>query len=192
MHCHFYASGKKKIFVLFLLVASLSLSVLHAQDRYQANWESLKNYKTPDWFRDAKFGIFIHWGVYSVPAFGSEWYPREMYQKDSKEFKHHVETYGPQSKFGYKDFIPMFKAEKFDANAWVDLFKKAGAQYVVPVAEHHDGFAMYDSALSEWTAAKMGPTRDVVGELAKAIRNASLTFGVSSHRAEHWWFFDGG
>ncbi len=163
-----------------------------AQKPYQANWASLKNYKIPDWFRDAKFGIFIHWGLYSVPAFDNEWYPRNMYQKDSKEYKHHIETYGQQNKFGYKDFIPMFKAEKFDAEKWVDLFKKAGAKYIVPVAEHHDGFAMYNTALSKWNAVKMGPKRDVIGELEAAVRKAGLMFGVSSHRIEHWWFFGGG
>ena len=114
---------------------------LHSQERYEATWNSLKKYQVPDWFRDVKFGIFIHWGVYSVPAFGSEWYPREMYRKGTKEFDHHVKTYGPQIKFGYKDFIPLFKAEKFNAAQWVDLFKKSGAKYMVPVAEHHDGFA---------------------------------------------------
>src|SRR5665811_1795426 len=101
------------------------------------------NYKIPEWFKDAKFGIFIHWGVYSVPAFGNEWYPREMYKKDSKVYQHHIEKYGNQTEFGYKDFIPMFKAEKFNANEWVSLFRKSGAKYVVPVAEHHDGFSMY-------------------------------------------------
>ena len=145
-----------------------------------------------DWFRDAKFGIFIHWGVYSVPAFGNEWYSRNMYVEGSAAFKHHVATYGPQSKFGYKDFIPMFRAEHFDANAWVDLFTQAGARYVVPVAEHCDGFAMYDSSLTDWDAAKMGPKRDVVGELEAATRRHGLHFGVSSHRAEHWWWYDGG
>ena len=162
------------------------------QQRFQPTWESLEHYKIPDWFRDAKFGIFIHWGVYSVPAYESEWYPRNMYLKDSKEFKHHIETYGPQSKFGYKDFIPMFKAEKFDATKWIELFKEAGAKYVVPVAEHHDGFAMYNTALSRWNAALMGPKRDVVGEIAEAARKAGLMLGVSSHRIEHWWFFGGG
>src|SRR5207302_1597075 len=119
-------------------------------------WESLKTYDVPEWYRDAKFGIFIHWGVYSVPAFGNEWYPRNMYREGSEEYKHHIATYGAQDKFGYKEFIPMFKAEHFDPAAWAELFKKAGAKYVVPVAEHHDGFAMYDSGLSDWTAAKMG------------------------------------
>jgi len=159
---------------------------------FRPDWASLKGYTSPAWYDDAKFGIFIHWGVYSVPAFGSEWYSRNMYQKGTKEFAHHVATYGPQSRFGYKDFVPMFKAEHFDADAWASLFREAGARYVVPVAEHHDGFAMYDSRLSDWTAVKKGPKRDVIGLLAKAVRAQGMHFGVSSHRAEHDWFFDGG
>jgi alpha-L-fucosidase len=146
----------------------------------------------PEWYQDAKFGIFIHWGVYSVPAFGNEWYPRNMYIKGSPTFEHHLQTWGPHTEFGYKDFVPMFKAESFDATRWAKLFKRAGARYVVPVAEHHDGFAMYDSDLSRWTASKMGPKRDIIGELAKTVRNEGLVFGVSSHRAEHWWFMNGG
>lgn len=160
--------------------------------KYEPTWESLKAYSLPDWYVDAKFGIFIHWGVYSVPAFGNEWYPRNMYVLGSPEFEHHVQTYGPQSQFGYKDFIPMFKAEKFDPDAWAELLKRAGAKYVIPVAEHHDGFAMYDCSVSEWNAVKMGPKRDVVGELAAAVWKQGLVFGLSSHRAEHWWFFNGG
>lgn len=172
----------------FLCVNQLSI----AQERYQATWESLKKYQCPEWFQDAKFGIFIHWGVYSVPAFESEWYPREMYQKGSKVFNHHIEKYGAQNKFGYKDFIPMFKAEKFDATQWLDVFKKSGAKYIVPVAEHHDGFAMYKTALSKWNSVEMGPKRDIIGELAEATRKAGLVFGLSSHRIEHWWFLNGG
>jgi alpha-L-fucosidase len=162
---------------------------------FQPEWASLENYQVPAWYQDGKFGIFIHWGVYSVPAFGSEKYPREMYRSENSRFgtyRHHLETYGTPAKFGYKDFIPMFKAERFDPAAWARLFRKAGARFVVPVAEHHDGFAMYDSGLSEWTAAKMGPKRDIIGELAQAIRAEGLVFGISSHRAEHWWFYDGG
>src|ERR1700746_213768 len=155
---------------------------------FRPDWESLQKYEVPEWYQDAKFGIFIHWGVYSVPAFGNEWYPRNMYVPGSPEYKHHVATYGPQDKFGYKDFLPMFKAEHFDPAAWAELFKKSGAKYVVPVAEHHDGFAMYDSGLSDWTAAKMGPHRDTTGELGKAVRAAGLHFGVSSHRVEHNFF----
>lgn len=159
---------------------------------FQPTWESLKTYKIPDWYQDAKFGIFLHWGVYSVPAFGNEWYPREMYLQGSKIFQHHVATYGPQSKFGYKDFIPNFKAQNFSAKEWAALFRKSGAKYVIPVAEHHDGFAMYNSDLSDWCAAKMGPHRDVVGELEKAVRAEGLHFGASSHRAEHYFFLNGG
>jgi alpha-L-fucosidase len=159
---------------------------------FRPAWDSLKQYQVPDWYLDAKFGIFIHWGVYSVPAFGSEWYPRQMYMEGTPEFKHHLATYGPQSKFGYKDFIPMFRAEKFDAARWAELFRKAGAKYVVPVAEHHDGFPMYDCSFTEWSAAKMGPKRDIVGELAAAVRKEGLHFGASSHRIEHWFFMEGG
>ena len=158
------------------------------QGPFRPDWESLQKYEAPEWYKDAKFGIFIHWGVYSVPAFGNEWYPRSMYQVGFREYKHHIATYGPQDKFGYKDFIPMFTAEHFDPVAWAELFRKAGAKYVVPVAEHHDGFAMYDSGVSDWTAAKMGPHRDVIGELAKAVRAEGLHFGVSSHRVEHNFF----
>ncbi|MGC2721183.1 MAG: alpha-L-fucosidase, partial [Candidatus Acidiferrales bacterium] len=155
---------------------------------FRPDWQSLQHYEAPEWYRDAKFGIFIHWGVYSVPAFGNEWYPRNMYVPGTPEYKHHMATYGPQDKFGYKDFIPLFKAERFDPAAWAKLFKEAGARYVVPVAEHHDGFAMYDSGLSDWTAAKMGPHRDVIGDLATAVRAEGLHFGASSHRVEHDFF----
>ncbi|HEX5284416.1 MAG TPA: alpha-L-fucosidase [Bryocella sp.] len=156
---------------------------------FHASWDSLAAYRTPDWFRDAKFGIFLHWGVYSVPAFGNEWYSRNMYIPGNKAYEHHVATYGTPDKFGYKDFIPMFKAEHFDPDAWVSLFAQAGARYIVPVAEHCDGFPMYASAMTPYNAAVMGPHRDVVGELARATRGRGLHFGVSSHTAEHWWWY---
>jgi alpha-L-fucosidase len=159
---------------------------------FRPDWTSLSQYQVPDWYRDAKFGIFIHWGVYSVPAFGSEWYPRQMYLAGSKENQHQVSVHGPLTDFGYKDFIPMFKAEHYDPQAWAQLFKESGARYVVPVFEHHDGFQMYDSNLSDWTAVKMGPHRDLVGDLEKATRAQGLYFGASSHRIEHDWFMDGG
>jgi len=160
--------------------------------RFRPDWNSLSQYQVPNWYRDAKFGIFIHWGVYSVPAFGSEWYPRQMYLAGSKENEHQVSLYGPLTKFGYKDFVPMFKAQHFDPQAWARLFKESGARYVVPVFEHHDGFQMYDSQLSDWTAAKMGPHRDLMGDLEKEVRAEGLYFGASSHRIEHDWFMDGG
>ena len=163
-----------------------------ARGPFAPSWDSLASFEVPEWYLDAKFGIFIHWGLYSVPAFGNEWYPRNMYKRDEAAFAHHVKTYGPQSRFGYKDFIPMFTAQRFDPAAWAALFRQAGAKYVVPVAEHHDGFPMYDSAFTDWSAAKMGPRRDVIGELARAVRAEGLIFGVSSHRVEHWWFFDQG
>lgn len=162
------------------------------QGPFRPDWTSLEQYRAPEWYENAKFGIFIHWGLYSVPAFANEWYSRNMYQPGSPEFAHHVATYGPQTRFGYKDFIPLFRAERFDAPAWARLFREAGARYVVPVAEHHDGFPIYDSNLTDWCAAKMGPKRDLLGELARAIRAEGLHFGTSTHRAEHDWFFDGG
>ena len=164
-----------------------------AKGPFEANWKSLENYEIPQWYKDAKFGIFIHWGAYSVPAFGSEWYPRQMYidtkRRGDNFFAHHVEKYGPQKKFGYKDFIPQFKAEKFDAGEWAKLFKDTGARYVIPVAEHHDGFPMYASDFTSWDASEKGPKRDVIGELAKAVRAEGMKFGVSSHRAFNWMFY---
>ncbi|MDR1332533.1 MAG: alpha-L-fucosidase [Tannerella sp.] len=160
---------------------------------FQPDWDNIAtHYRFPEWFVDAKFGIFIHWGAYAVPAFGSEWYPRNMYQKDSREFNHHVATYGEHTRFGYKDFIPMFKAEKFDAVEWATLFREAGAKYVVPVAEHHDGFSMYASDLNRWNAAEMGPEKDIVGLLKQAVEAEGLVFGLSTHRAENAWFYNGG
>ena len=159
---------------------------------YQDDWDSItEHYHVPEWYEQGKFGIFIHWGPYAVPAFGNEWYARNMYQPGTREFDHHIKTYGSQDTFGYKDFIPMFKAENFDPAAWARLFAASGAKYVVPVAEHHDGFAMYDSALSQWCAAKKGPCLDVLGELGEAVRAQGLVLGASSHRAEHYWFMDG-
>jgi alpha-L-fucosidase len=154
-----------------------------ANGPFRADWPSLKTYEPPLWYQDAKFGIFIHWGVYSVPAFGGEWYSRLMYQKGSKEYEHHIATYGPQDRFGYKDFIPQFTAKAHDPAGWAKLFKQAGARYVVPVAEHHDGYAMYDSRLSDWTAVKTGPKRDLIGAFAKAARAEGLHFGLSSRIA---------
>ncbi len=156
---------------------------------FKANWESLQQYCVPSWFQDAKLGIFIHWGVYAVPGFDNEWYPRNMYRTGSAAFEHHRETWGNQKRFGYKDFIPLFKAERWDPADWISLFKEAGARYVVPVAEHHDGFPMYASNYTRWNAAKMGTQRDIVAALAEATRAQELKFGVSSHRAFNWRYY---
>jgi alpha-L-fucosidase len=158
---------------------------------YEPSWHSLRVHATPQWFRDAKFGIYTHWGVYSVPACGKNgtWYPYNMYREGTEQFEHHLRTYGGPSQFGYKDFIPMFTAERFDPDEWAELFSRAGAQFAGPVGEHHDGFAMWDSQLTDWNAARMGPGRDVVGELERAIRGQGLRFMVALHHAENWWFY---
>ena len=156
------------------------------------SWESLSGYQVPQWYRNAKFGIFIHWGLYSVPAFENEWYPRNMYMQGSKEFEHHLATYGKHKDFGYKDFIPLFTAEKFNAQDWADLFEQSGAKYVVPVAEHHDGFQMYASELSHWNAYEMGPKKDILGELSAEFQKRGIVTGASSHRVEHWFFMSHG
>ena len=153
---------------------------------YEQSWESLsKHNEAPNWFQDAKLGIYFHWGVYSVPAFANEWYPRNMHFKDSDVYKHHKEKYGDPSEFGYHDFVPMFKAENFDAKEWADLFKKAGARFAGPVAEHHDGFSMWDSKVTPWNAKNKGPKRDVTGELQKAITNKGMKFITTFHHSRN-------
>jgi alpha-L-fucosidase len=159
------------------------------QKHYKPAWESLKNYEVPDWYADAKFGIFIHWGPYTVAAFDSEWYPHNMYDKGGDSYEYHKKNWGDHKEFGYKDFIPLFKAEKFDADEWADLFEKAGAKYVVPVACHHEGFAMYDSSHTKWNSVKMGPKRDILGELTKSCRDRGMKVGASSHYAMNWDYY---
>lgn len=164
----------------------------NAAGRFQPTWESLMEARVPDWFRERRLGIFTHWGLYSVPARSNEWYSRNMYIPGTPAYEHHIKTYGQQKDFGYKDFIPLFTAEKFDAGQWLELFRRAGAGYIFPVAEHHDGFQMYRSALSRWNAAQMGPKRDILGELKAAAEERGLLFCTSSHRAEHWFFMGHG
>lgn len=150
------------------------------------DWQSVRKfYKVPGWFHGAKIGIFIHWGLYSIPAHKSEWYSKWMYTTD---VEWHTQHYGPPDKFGYKDFIPLFQPTKFDPDAWVNLFQRAGARYMCPVAEHHDGFAMWDSNITPWCAGKMGPKRDLIGELEKAARKQNMIWGCSTHRMEHHTF----
>lgn len=198
----------KKIFAYIALTGALAACSNHADTyspdittvaspngttTFQPDSASIaQHYQEPEWFRDAKFGIFIHWGVYSVPAYGSEWYARFMYQKGSDINQYHEKTYGKLTEFGYKDFIPLFKAEKFNPDEWMEIIKASGAQYIVPVAEHHDGFAMYNSTFNKWNAVNMGPKRDIIGELKKAATKAGLRFGLSSHRCENAWFYEYG
>jgi alpha-L-fucosidase len=155
---------------------------------FQPTWESLKeNYQVPQWFIGAKFGLFMHWGLYSVPAHHNEWYEKHMYGADSQW---HIANFGPQDKFGYKDFIPLFTQSNFNADAWADLFKKSGAKFVVPTAEHHENFAMWDSQVTPFNAMQMGPHRDLIGELSKAVRKQGLKFGVSNHGIENFQFIN--
>ncbi len=158
---------------------------------YEASWESLaKHNEEPDWFQDAKLGIYFHWGVYSVPAFGNEWYPRFMHVEGRREFDHHKEKYGHPATFGYHDFVPMFKAENFDPEAWADLFVKAGAKFAGPVAEHHDGFSMWDSEITPWNVADMGPKRDITGELKAAFDKRDIKLITTFHHARNLQRFD--
>ncbi len=178
---------RKLWLALFLIVASCAVGAAQsANDAFTPDWDSLSRHTpAPKWFQDAKFGIYFHWGVYSVPAFGNEWYPRNMYDKNSKEYAHHVATYGDPSKFGYPDFVPMFKAEKFDPVEWADLFVKSGARFAGPVGQHHDGFAMWASDVTPWNAGARGPKRDIAGELAQAIRARGMKFIMSFHHARN-------
>lgn len=158
--------------------------------RYANNWDSLATYEeAPEWFKEAKFGIYAHWGVLSVPAYANDWYPRNMHIVGSDEYNHHVATYGEPAKFGYHNFVPMFKAEHFNADEWADLFVKAGAKFGGVVAEHHDGWANWKSKINPWNAYDMGPHRDLVGELEKAIHGKGLKFVTSFHMARNLQIF---
>jgi alpha-L-fucosidase len=155
---------------------------------FEPTIESLQGYQCPQWFRDAKFGIYVHWGVYSVIERG-EWYPRRMYMEGSPEYEHHVETYGHPSQFGYKDFVPMWTAERFDPGRLVDLFERAGARYFCPCAVHHDNFDLWNSRHHRWNSVEMGPKVDVTGLWREAALQHGLRFGVTTHLARSYsWF----
>ena len=189
---------------LFILFASISIvcSAQSNSETYKPEWKSLQNNEAPEWYEDAKLGFWVHWGVYSVPAFkgnhAAEWYGRWMYsQKDQSSRNnqglathlHHNETYGPPETFGYKDFIPMFKAENFNADEWADLCVQGGAKFFTMMGAHHDSFCLWDTKLSKWNSVNMGPKRDLVGEIEKAVRKRGLKFGVSNHTAWNYAFF---
>jgi alpha-L-fucosidase len=169
-----------------LLVITASFSLAQQKETYKPDWKSLSKYnEVPEWIRDAKFGIYCHWGVYAVPAYNNEHYIQHMHNASDYSklgtYQRHIALYGPLSEFGYHDFIPQFKGENFDANTWAELFQKGGARFAGPVAEHHDGFAMWDSEVTPFNAKDMGPKRDVVGELEKAIRKRGMKFFTSLH-----------
>ncbi|TWT43115.1 alpha-L-fucosidase [Botrimarina hoheduenensis] len=151
-----------------------------------ASWDELREREqAPEWFRDAKYGIYFHWGVYSVPAFGNEWYPRDMHNPEGYVHKHHLATYGDPSEHGYDDFVDEFTAEHFDATEWIDLFARSGARFVGPVAEHHDGFALWDSNLTPWNSVDRGPRRDLLGEITEAARERGMKVVATFHHARN-------
>lgn len=159
-----------------------------AEGPFKPTEESLKQYQYPDWFRDAKFGIWAHWGPQSIPRQG-DWYARNMYLQGSRQNKYHVEHYGHPSKFGYKDIIALWKAEKWDPEKLMKLYKRVGAKYFVSMASHHDNFFLYKSNRNPYNAVQMGPKRDVVGLWQQAAKNEGLHFGVSEHTgASYRWF----
>lgn len=177
---------RKIIFSIAAFTAFMAAQAQQKEQQFEPNWESLKQYEVPQWWLNTKFGIYFHWGPYSVPAHDTEWYSIWMYRDGHPIRKYHEQKYGNLWDFGYKDFIPQFTAEKFDADRWASLFKEAGAQFACPVAEHADGFAMWDSSLTEWDAMEMGPKRDIVALMRDAVKKQDMKFIVTYHR--HWLY----
>jgi alpha-L-fucosidase len=165
-----------------------------AEPTFKPDWESLHAHRDPEWFRDAKFGIYTHWGPITVGCEdapqGGEWYGREMYLTNNPIFAWHKQRFGDQHTFGYKDVIPRFTAPKFDPQKWADLFARAGAKFAGPVAVHHDNFALWDSAVTPWSSVKMGPKRDITGELARAYRARGLKFITTFHHGFAWRYYE--
>ena len=147
---------------------------------FEPTWESLRQYQCPDWFRDAKFGIWSHWGPQSVPMYG-DWYARHMYVEGTDQYRYHIRKYGHPSRFGYKDIVKLWKAEQFDPDALMGLYVEAGARYFVAQAAHHDNFHNWNSSRHPWNAVKVGPRKDILALLQQAARSRGLPFGFSEH-----------
>lgn len=160
-----------------------------AKGPFSPQWESLQKYKVPDWYRDAKFGIWAHWGVQCQPEYG-DWYARGMYEEGSNDYKFHVKKYGHPSKFGFKDVINEWKAENWDPDHLVELYKNAGAQYFVAMANHHDNLDNYKSSYQPWNSVNMGPKKDLIAGWVKAAKKQGLPFGVSVHAAHAWSWYE--
>ena len=159
-----------------------------ADGRFKPTWESLKQYKTPEWFRDAKFGIWAHWSAQCVPEQG-DWYARQMYIQGSPHYNFHVKTYGHPSNFGFMEIDHLWKADKWEPETLIGRYVKAGAKYFVSLANHHDNFDCYDSTHHPWNSVKVGPGKDIVGTWARTARAHGLRFGVSNHSAHAWHWF---
>ncbi|MDO4284682.1 MAG: alpha-L-fucosidase [Eubacteriales bacterium] len=154
----------------------------------QINWNEVRR-EAPEWFRDAKFGLFFHWGPYSVPAYQNEWYSRNMYAKGLEQNRYHEEKYGKLHDFGYKDFYPMMTGSKFDAKEWAQLVKESGAKYAGPVSEHSDNFSLWDSKVNPVNSVNYGPKRDIVGECFEAFREEGIRTLATFHHQWLWGWF---
>jgi alpha-L-fucosidase len=171
-----------------VIVSAAAQAITHPQPQgpFEPTWQSLQDhYRTPAWFEDLRFGIFMHWGVFSVAAHHNEWYEKHMYGADAQW---HAEHFGPQEKVGYKDLIPRFTAAKWDPDAWARLFRKSGARIIMEMGEHHDNFALWDSEVTPFNAVKLGPHRDLVGDLAAAVRKEGMKVAISNHGVENFTF----
>ncbi|MEO1993242.1 MAG: alpha-L-fucosidase [Pirellulales bacterium] len=186
----------QSIFFLLVLLGSSDASLLGA-DGYAPTWESLSTHALPEWVKDAKFGIYTHWGIYSVPAHGGPDYVRNLYEGSRKDekgvYSYHTQKYGPLESFGYKDFIPQFTAKQFNADDWVGLMHEAGAKFGGICVVHHDSFLLWDSQVSRWNAAAMGPKRDVYGEIAAAVRRyEDMKLLATFHHGRSFGYCTGG
>ncbi|MHC4165699.1 MAG: alpha-L-fucosidase [Planctomycetota bacterium] len=177
-----------------MMLGSLFLVTAAIAQPYEPTWESLSKHKVPEWFRDAKFGIYTHWGPVTVGAEdgpgGVQWYGRNMYVEKSPTFEYHRRKYGDQNEVGYKDMVKMFRTEKFDAEDWAELFAAAGAKFAGPVAIHHDNYAMWDSKYTIWDSVDQSPRRDFVAALERSIRSRGMKFIATFHHAFAWQYFE--
>jgi alpha-L-fucosidase len=178
--------------LLALAVPILASAIIAAADEpaspFQPTEASFAKYKCPEWFRDAKLGIWAVWGPESVPMQG-DWYARNLYLEGNPQHDYHVKHYGHPSKFGFKDIIPLWKAERWDPEHLMDLYQKAGAKYFCLIAEHHDNFDCWNSTYQKWNSVNMGPKRDIAGEWQKAAKRRGMRFGMTEHLAASWWFY---
>ncbi|OQP56781.1 alpha-L-fucosidase [Niastella populi] len=160
-----------------------------AKGPFQPSWESLQQYTVPEWYRNAKFGLWAHWGPQCEPEHG-DWYARGMYEEGSDHYKFHLQQYGHPSKFGFKDVIHQWKAEQWNPEELVSLYKRVGAKYFFAMANHHDNLDLWNSTYQSWNSVKVGPKKDIIGGWAKAARKLGLPFGVSVHAAHAWTWFE--
>ena len=186
--------------LIFLSLCLLTTNLMQAQQyqipvseaqepmqtgKFEPNWESLRQYEVPEWFRDAKFGIWAHWGPQCVEGSG-DWMARELYMEGTYKSNYHREHYGHPSEVGFKDILPLFKAEHWNPEKLVQFYKEVGAQYFFALGNHHDNFDLWDSQYQEWNSKNIGPHRDILSEWAAAAKKAGLPFGISFH-ADHAW-----